>query len=166
MVSWIPSTPITLTNQFTIRLTPDNYIYWRTQVVPILRSNLIYGFVDGSLPCPSDQVSNPAAGTDGAAATITNPEFSAWHQQDQSILSAIVSCLSEGVIGMVVLATTSQEAWEILEGSFATQSTARVMQIRGALGKVKKLDSLLPLISSTRSKPSLISCHRSANHSV
>jgi hypothetical protein len=138
MVSWIPSTPITLTNQFTIRLTPDNYIYWRTQVVPILRSNLIYGFVDGSLPCPSDQVSNPAVGTDGAAATITNPEFSAWHQQDQSILSAIVSCLSEGVIGMVVLATTSQEVWEILEGSFATQSTARVMQIRGALGTTTK----------------------------
>jgi hypothetical protein len=42
---------------------------------------------------------------------------------------------------MVVLATTSQDAWEILDGSFTTQSTARVMQIRGALGKVNKLDS-------------------------
>jgi hypothetical protein len=107
IVSRIPSTLITLTNQFTILLTPNNYIYWRTQVVLILQSNLIYSFVDGSLSCPPDQVSNPAAGTDGAAATITNPEFSAWHQQDQSILSAIVSSLSKGVIGMVVLATTS-----------------------------------------------------------
>jgi hypothetical protein len=140
MASRIPSAPIALTNAFTIRLNPDNYIYWRTQVVPILRSNLIYGFVDGSLPCPPDEIPNPVP-ADGAAATITNPEYYIWHQHDQSILSAIVSSLSEGVIGMVVLATTSREAWEVLEGSFATQSTARVMQIRGALSKMKKLDS-------------------------
>ena len=41
---------------------------------------------------------------------------------------------------MVMLATTSQEAWEMLEGSFATQSTSRVMQLRTALSKCKKLD--------------------------
>jgi hypothetical protein len=135
----ILTTPITLTSQFTIRLTVDNYLYWRTQVVPLLRSNLIYGFVDGMLPCPTEEIPNPAAPADATAPpTIDNPMYSAWHQQDQSILSAIVSSLTEGVIGMVMLATTSREAWETLEASFASQSTARVMQIRSALGKVKK----------------------------
>jgi hypothetical protein len=42
---------------------------------------------------------------------------------------------------MVMLVSTSREVWETLEASFASQSTARVMQIHGALGKVKKLDS-------------------------
>jgi hypothetical protein len=101
---------------------------------------LIYDFFDSSLPCPPDEVRNPAP-AEGAATTVTNQEYSIWNQQDQCILSAIVSSHSEGVIGMVVLATTSREAWGILEGSFATQSTARVMQIRGALSKMKKLDT-------------------------
>jgi hypothetical protein len=142
MASRIPSSVISLVNQFTIRLSSDNYLYWRTQVVPILRSNLIYGFVDGTLPCPDAEIPNPAASAEGGVPpTITNPEYSVWHQQDQAILSAIVSSLTEGVIGLVMLAATSREAWETLEVSFASQSTARVMQLRGALSKVKKLDS-------------------------
>jgi hypothetical protein len=139
LTSRIPDVPIDLTNKFTIRLTPDNYLYWRTQVDPILRSNLLFGFVDGSLPCPPEELEVPAK-DDTPASIIANPKYSAWHQQDQSILSAIVSSLSEGVIGMVMMIPTSQEAWETLEASFASQSSARVMQIRTALGKTKKHD--------------------------
>jgi hypothetical protein len=108
MVSRIPTTPITLANQITIRLSSENYIYWRTQIVPILRSNLIFGFVDGTLECPPEEIPNTDK-TDGAAATIANPLYSAWHQQDQAILSGIVGSLTEPVIGMVTLATTSHE---------------------------------------------------------
>jgi histone deacetylase 1/2 len=57
------------------------------------------------------------------------------------ILSALVCSLSEDVIGMVMLASTSREVWETLAASFSSQSTARAMQIRGALQKVKNLDS-------------------------
>jgi hypothetical protein len=137
MASRIPTTPIVINNAITIRLTAENYLYWRTQIVPILRSNLIYGFVDGTLPCPDAEIANTVA---KEPATVPNPLYGAWHQQDQAILSAIVSSLTEGVIGMVMLAATSQEAWETLEVSYATQSTSRVMQLRTALSKCKKLD--------------------------
>jgi hypothetical protein len=39
-----------------------------------------------------------------------------------------------------MLVPTSQQAWETLEASFASQSTARVMHIWTELGKVKKHD--------------------------
>lgn len=48
--SVIPASLINLTNQITVKLSSDNYLYWRTQVVPILRNNLMFEFVDGSLP--------------------------------------------------------------------------------------------------------------------
>jgi hypothetical protein len=109
MASRIPDAPIDLTNKFTIRLTPDNYLYWRTHVDPILRRNLLFGFVNGSLPCPPEEVQVPAS--DGVPASTTdNPKYAAWHQQDQLILLAIVSSLSEGVIGTVMMIPTSQEA--------------------------------------------------------
>ena len=128
MASRIPDVPINVHNQITIRLTADNYLYWRTQVDPILRSNLIYGFVDGSLPCPSDVIE--VLGDDGKpTSTTSNPKFGLWIQQDQAILSAIVSSLTEGTLGLVMNNQSSQEAWENLEASFASQSSARVMQI-------------------------------------
>jgi hypothetical protein len=139
MASRIPDVPINVHSQITIRLTADNYLYWRTQVDPILRSNLIYGFVDGSLPCPSEEIDVPIVG-DNPASTISNPKFGAWIQQDQAILSAIVSSLTEGTLGLVMNNQSSQEAWENLEASFASQSSTCVMQIRTALSKVKKHD--------------------------
>jgi hypothetical protein len=138
--SVIPSSPINLTGQITVRLNPNNFIYWRTQVVPILRSNLLFGFVNGTLLCPSATIPNPAAGTAGAPATIPNPQYAAWHQQDQAILSAIVCSLHESVLGMMTMVATSHEAWETLAATFASQSTACAMQIRGELNKAKKLD--------------------------
>jgi hypothetical protein len=79
--SVIPSSPIKLTGQITVRLNSNNFIYWRSQVVLILRINLLFGFVDGTLSCPSATIPNPAAGIDGAPTTIPNPH-EAWHQQD------------------------------------------------------------------------------------
>ena len=60
MASRIPLNPISLENRITIRLNADNFIYWRTQVVLILRSNLLLGFADGPLPCPAAEIANPA----------------------------------------------------------------------------------------------------------
>jgi hypothetical protein len=126
--------------QITVCLNPNNFIYWRTQVVPILRSNLLFGFVDGTLRCPSATIPNPVTGTNGAPVTIPNPQYAAWHQQDQAILSAIVCSLHESVLGMMTMVATSHDAWESLAASFASQSTACAMQIRSELNKAKKLD--------------------------
>ena len=103
MASRIPTTPIVITSSITIRLNAENYLYWRTQVVPILRSNLIYGFVDGTVPCPDAEIPNPKAKETAPEepAVIPNPQYGAWHQ-DQAILSAIVFSLTEWVIGMVM----------------------------------------------------------------
>jgi hypothetical protein len=85
-------------------------------------------------------IPNPAAGTAGASATIPNPQYAVWHQQDQAILSAIVCSLHKSVLGMMTMVVMSHEAWETLATSFASQSMAHAMQIRGELNKAKKLD--------------------------
>jgi hypothetical protein len=94
----IPSSLINFANQISIKLTSNNYLYWRTQVVPILRNNLFYGFVDGTIPCMSAFIPNPLVTIDGGApATIANPLYLAWHQQDQARSSLQSSILSRKV---------------------------------------------------------------------
>jgi hypothetical protein len=71
----------------------DNYLAWRAQVLPLLRSRYLEGYVDGTFPCPS----------------MYDPAYHTWVAQDQAILSSILSSLMESVLPLVIFATTSRE---------------------------------------------------------
>ena len=129
-----PTGPFHFDNLIAIRLTPDNYLFWRAKVLPLLRSRSLLGFVDGSLPCPPQvipTVHGPAI----------NPEHRMWVQQDQAILSAIQGTLGDEVAGLCLFAITSMDAWMTLEHAFAQVSTSRSMALRSELADIKKLDS-------------------------
>jgi hypothetical protein len=130
--------PVHLTNMITARLSLDNYLLWRAQIFPLLHNHHIDGYIDGTLPCPPKLVSAVTAA--GARVSVPNPAYRAWVVQDQAILSALHSSLTEGVAGLVPFALTSQEVWAMLETSFASQSNAHSMAIRRQLGDMKKCD--------------------------
>ncbi|KAK1630656.1 hypothetical protein QYE76_004971 [Lolium multiflorum] len=117
----------------TVKLSPENYIFWRAQVQPLLGSHHLLGYVDGTLPCP------PAI-VDSVNGPVYNPAHRVWTGQDQANLSAIQGSLTPAVSGLIVFAKTSHEAWTILERSFASQFQARVSALRRALGDCQKLD--------------------------
>lgn len=95
------------------------------------------GYVDGSTPCPAAHV---AVNHGGVIVSQPNPAYQHWVQQDQAILSAFVSSMTEGVVGMVLFAATAQEAWETLSGAFASTSIARSSGIRQQMADLKKRD--------------------------
>ncbi|KAK1662954.1 hypothetical protein QYE76_051120 [Lolium multiflorum] len=47
---------VSIASSITIKLTSDNYLFWRAQVAPLLCSHLLMGFVDGFEPCPPDHI--------------------------------------------------------------------------------------------------------------
>ncbi|EYU33085.1 hypothetical protein MIMGU_mgv1a022287mg, partial [Erythranthe guttata] len=111
-----------------LKLSDDNYMLWKAQLLPFLRGHNLYGFVDGSFSAPEvfDEMSQP------------NPAYSVWHQNDQSVMSLLISSLSESVMAHVLEATTSREVWQILEDMFSANSQARVMQLFFQLTTLKK----------------------------
>jgi hypothetical protein len=72
---------------------------------------------------------------------VANHLYHAWVAQDQAIMSALQSSLTEGVAGLVLFANSAQDIWSTLEHSFSQQSTARSMSLRCQLSECKKLDS-------------------------
>jgi hypothetical protein len=48
--------------------------------------------------------------------------------------------MTEGVVGMVMFASTSREAWEALAGAFAATSFARSPGLRQQMAELKKRD--------------------------
>lgn len=56
----------------TILLDETNYPTWLFRLESFLKGQNLYGFVDGSLPCPSQLVCD----VDGSH--VINPEYEAW----------------------------------------------------------------------------------------
>ncbi|XP_019160056.1 PREDICTED: uncharacterized protein LOC109156666 [Ipomoea nil] len=77
-----------------IKLTATNYLFWRAQLVPFLKGQNLFGFVDGTSVCPPELV----AASSSDAPPVVNPLCAQWIQQDQSILSMLFSSLAEEVL--------------------------------------------------------------------
>lgn len=129
--------PIPLHHAVTIRLTKNNFIIWRVQLLPYLRSMKLMGYLDGSITAPAKLVtSSAAAGTD----LVLNPAYDWWYDQDQQVLSGLLSSISNEILQDVVAATTSKEAWDTLQRMFSSATRARIVQIRVELATTKKRD--------------------------
>jgi hypothetical protein len=122
----------------TIKLHRDNYLLWKAQIVPYLKGQHLFGFLDGSQPAPSSFL--PLTSTEIFEPTL-NPAFLAWQSQDQMILSALISSLSEKILTYVVKCTTSREVWTTLECMFTAQSRARSMSLHYQLATLRKGDT-------------------------
>ncbi|XP_073262717.1 uncharacterized protein [Populus alba] len=118
-----------------MKLTNTNYLYWRMQMKPYLLGQGVFGFVDGSNSCPSPHI--PAA--DGATLQVSQ-SFLRWKQQDQLILSALLSSLSMEVLHLVVDCPTSCSVWLTLEQALASTSNSRIMQLHGSLQELRQGD--------------------------
>jgi hypothetical protein len=127
-----------LTHLIIGRLLQDNYLLWHAQILPLLCRRHLEGYIDGSLPCLPRSV--PAMTASSVQVTALNPAHCAWVAQDHAILSPIQSSLTESIAGLVLFASSSYDAWTMLEASFSSQSTAQSMSLRRQLGDMKKCD--------------------------
>lgn len=69
-----------------------------------------------------------------------NPAHAIWVTQDQQVLTFLISSLSREVLLQVSSFTTSAGIWKALLQSFASQSRARVIQLRSAIEHTRKED--------------------------
>jgi hypothetical protein len=124
-----------------LKLTNTNYLYWRMQMKPYLLSQGVFHFVDGLVSCPPSHIFDSSA---GSSFTISL-SFLLWKQQDQLILSALLSSLSVDVLHLVVDYSTSHCVWRTLEKALASPSNSRIMQLHGSFQDLRQGDSLVSI---------------------
>lgn len=120
-----------------VKLSSDYYLLCKSQFLPWLRSQQLLEIVDGTVPCSAATITTTS---ESEVMQITNHEYLRWLQQDQTVLSALLSSLTNDVLSQVLLLGTSREAWLALETLFSSQSRARMVQIRMQLANMKKED--------------------------
>ncbi|GAV92139.1 UBN2 domain-containing protein, partial [Cephalotus follicularis] len=120
----------------TIKLNHTNYLLWKTQLTPILKTYNLLDLVNSTEPCPPTTIINAKDNS-----PTPNPAYLSWCQRDQLVLSWINASLSESTLPLVVGKLTSTEAWNTLNQAFGSPSHTRILQLHMQLQNLKKNDS-------------------------
>ncbi|GJY11713.1 retrovirus-related pol polyprotein from transposon TNT 1-94, partial [Tanacetum coccineum] len=101
-------------------------------IEPLLITNNLIGYVDGSIPCLSKTLSD----TDGATFPKENPNYPIWVCNDAHVRMLIISTISEASFHHVQ-GNTSHDLWLSLKKTYAPHSTSREYTLKTQLLRIK-----------------------------
>ncbi|KAI9177872.1 hypothetical protein LWI28_020140 [Acer negundo] len=135
LLSSIPSYPypatINVANFVSLKLTCTNYLLRETQVLALIESQDLLGFITGDIPHPTAEIE----GTDGK---VPNPALAPWKRTNRLVKAWITATISEEVLGTIVGVTTSFDVWKALTNAYSQDSQAREFELLLKLQEKKK----------------------------
>jgi hypothetical protein len=120
-----------IVHSLTTKLTPLNYLLWKSQVTTVLALNNLLHHVDGTNNSP------PPVVTSGDK-TATKPEYTTWLSADLETCVILQASLSEEAAMLVVNLPTARQIWTSLEAAFGNTSIERVHTLRDQLRLTQK----------------------------
>ncbi|KAI9196207.1 hypothetical protein LWI28_021934 [Acer negundo] len=123
-------------NFVSLKLTCTNYLLWETQVLALIESQDLLGFITGDIPQPATEIE----GTDGK---VPNPALAPWKRTDRLVKAWIMTTISEEALGTVVGLTTSFDVWKALTNAYSQDSQAREFELLLKLQEKKKASTSL-----------------------
>ncbi|KAL5811844.1 hypothetical protein ACOSQ3_026794 [Xanthoceras sorbifolium] len=124
----------------TIILTKTITFFWKTQVLPAIRSLDLEDYIDPLVPQPQKYVEVQSCNESGEIIIRqrVNPFYVIWKKSDQILLCWFLSTISPSVLGQVTQCKTAIEAWSKLKRVYSQQSMAKILQLRQQLQTTKK----------------------------
>ena len=124
--------PVVFTHSLSVKLTNDNFLLWSHQVLAAIKDHRLMHFVKNSTkPVEFLSASDKALGK-------INPEFVDWEQQDQLLLSWLLSSMYENLLTRMIGCDESSKIWSKLEQYFAVTTKARIKQLWSQLSSTTK----------------------------
>ncbi|XXG72136.1 hypothetical protein AAC387_Pa07g1297 [Persea americana] len=120
-------------NFVSIKLIQTNYRLWRTQVLRLLESQDMMGFIDGDIIAPPEMIIAPDDSVSTSQKEIINQEFLAWRHSDRLLRGWITGTLNEDTLTIVVGLDTTKDVWTALNDSFAQHSIEREFHLEQRL---------------------------------
>ncbi|KAJ0522439.1 putative RNA-directed DNA polymerase [Helianthus annuus] len=84
-------------HKFGFTLSPTNYGFWKLMIQPFLVTNGLFGYIDGSIPCPPSVIATSGKEKEAPASSTVNPNYDAWLANDAHVRMLLLSTISEAV---------------------------------------------------------------------
>ena len=129
----------TISTSVNVKLDDANYLNWNFQMKLLLESNDIYGFVDGSHPCPAPlnefgtNISNSTS-----SSGIDCDDMLIWRMHDRALMQLITATLSPVAMSCAIGSGSSKELWLRLKKQFSTVSKTSIFQMKSNLQNIRK----------------------------
>jgi hypothetical protein len=126
--------PVTqnVANFVSLHLSSTNFLRWKTQMMNILESYDLQGFVTGETKAPPQSVD------DGKNGSTPNPNFIKWRKTDRLVKGWLTATLFEEVLGIAVGLNTAVKVWNALVHSFARVSPDRRLALKHRLTTITR----------------------------
>lgn len=115
-----------------VRLDSTNYVLWRFQISPLLKSHKLYKYVDGSIEVPEAILR-----TEGQPPKV-NPAYEQWYERDQALITLINATLTQTALSYVIGCKTAKEVWDKLEKHFSSSTRTNIVGLKTELQSVVK----------------------------
>ncbi|KAM5556359.1 hypothetical protein ABKV19_023985 [Rosa sericea] len=123
-----------LLSMITVRLSENNFVKWSFQFQSVLEGNDLFGFFDGTYPCPP----RLALTEDGTVTNEITQAYKQWKKTDEALLGLLMATLDDDIMEIIVGSCSSREAWLALQERFSTVSRANIIQLKTDLQTIKK----------------------------
>uniref|UniRef100_A0A803Q0C6 Retrovirus-related Pol polyprotein from transposon TNT 1-94 n=1 Tax=Cannabis sativa TaxID=3483 RepID=A0A803Q0C6_CANSA len=135
-VSLPRSYPISFNHSLSIKLDENNFLPWKHQVLASIKGSRLQKFLDDTRApekflTEADQRSN-----------IVNSEFEDWEQQDNLLVSWLLSSMSEKTTNRMIGCDTTTQIWENLTEYYTALNAANVGLYKTQLRNTKMTGSL------------------------
>lgn len=111
-------------NLVSVRLDSTNYVLWRFQISPLLKSHKLFKYVDGMIKAPKATLN-----VERQPEQI-NPEYEQWHERDQALTTLINATLTQTTLSYVIGCQTSKEVWDTLEKHFSSSNRSSIVSLK------------------------------------
>ncbi|KAK4840954.1 hypothetical protein QYF36_022262 [Acer negundo] len=116
--SSIKFVPVSFKHSISVKLDNGNFLLWHQQVVAAIKGHKLQKFIlDGLSSIPPKFLS-----TADEVKGQVNGDFLDWEQQDQLLVSWLLSSMTEGVLTSMVGYDTASQIWNTLDLYFASQT--------------------------------------------
>jgi hypothetical protein len=117
------------------KLSKNNHLLWKAQVLPIIRGARLEGYLTGSTKMSNEFLLTHEG--DKEVKTL-NPAHENWVAMDQQVLNFLLSSMTRDVLQQVSTCKTAAAAWSTIECSFGSLTRARIVNTHLALATTQK----------------------------
>ena len=116
-----------------VKLDESNYLNWNFQIQLLLESNGIFGFVDGSHPCPASTTSYGNNASFSSSSDVECDELMVWKMHDRAVMQLITATLSPVAMSCAIGSISSKDLWQRLKEQFSTVSKTSIFKLNSNL---------------------------------